>query len=148
MQRFQKQLSFISQEKVMSIFYWLISAALADSFIRNGIRKFDSEGFWSNSFLETWGFPLWFMYLIGVLELVAGVLLLVPKLRHLGSAVLALVMLGALLTRSIFAVINGLPLENAYFFFQDVLFFFSTISIFLFFIAIWYRNNSAAVAAS
>lgn len=128
-------LSFFSRQSVMSVLLWIVAVSFAEMFIKNGFRKFDSEGFWSHSFLETWGFPLWFMYFIGVLEFVSGILLLVPRLRHWGSGVLAVVMLGALVTRSIFGAINGIPLEDAYNFFSDVIFFLSTIAMLLFFIS-------------
>ncbi|MCH8123986.1 MAG: DoxX family protein [Bacteroidetes bacterium] len=131
-------LSFLSRQSVVSLLLWIVGASYAETFIKNGFRKFNPEGFWSHSFLETWGFPLWFMYFIGVLEFVSGILLLVPKLRPWGSGVLAVVMLGALVTRSIFGVINGIPAEDAYNFFSDVIFFLSTIAILLFFVS--YRN--------
>ena len=63
-----------------------------------------------------------------------GAFLLVPKLRPIGSAVLGVVMVGALATRSVYGVVAGIPLEDAYNFFQDTLFFFSAIAMFLYFI--------------
>ena len=103
-------------------------------FIRNGWRKFDPEGFWSHSFLETWGFPLWFMYFIGVVEFLSGILLLIPKFRPAASLVLAVVMIGALSTRSISGMVHGVDGKNFYDIINslDLIFFFSTIAMFLF----------------
>ena len=101
MEYYKKLIAFLSQQKVISILLWIVAASYADTFIRNGVRKFDADGFWSHAFLETWGFPIWFMYFIGVVEVVGGFFLLTPKLRHIGSLALAVVMVGALTTRSI-----------------------------------------------
>jgi len=135
MSPYTKALSFLSRQSVTSILLWIVGASFAETFIKNGFRKFNPEGFWSHSFLETWGFPLWFMFFIGVLEFVSGIFLLVPKLRPWGSAVLAVVMFGALVTRSIFGAINGIAMENAYNFFSDVVFFLSTIAMLLYFVS-------------
>jgi len=106
-------------------------------FIRNGLIKFDSEGFWTQPFLETWGFPLWFLYFIGVLEILGGLLLLIPKFRPWGSLMLIFVMLGAVLTRMFFGIKNGVSGDNVYAIINnlDLIFFVSTIAIFLYFIS-------------
>ncbi len=78
-------------------------AYYAQSFIRNGVRKFDIDGFWSNAF-ERWGYPTWFMVLIGVFETFGGIAILIPKIRPYGGIVLSVVMLGALITRLIHGV--------------------------------------------
>jgi len=147
MRYYMRLLSFLSRPKVISILLWIVGASYADTFIRNGIRKFDAEGFWSHSFLETWGFPLCFMYFIGVVEVVRGLFLLLPKLRLIGSLVLAIVMVGALSTRSIFGFINGVEGENFYAVIRnlDLVFFFSTIAIFLFF-ATYGRTQSTSIS--
>jgi uncharacterized membrane protein YphA (DoxX/SURF4 family) len=135
MRPYTRVLSLLSRQSVTSILLWIVGASLAETFIKNGFRKFNPEGFWSHSFLETWGFPLWFMFFIGVLEFVSGIFLLIPKLRPWGSGVLAVVMFGALITRSIFGAINGIAMEDAYNFFSDVIFFLSTIAMLLYFVS-------------
>jgi hypothetical protein len=42
------------------------------------------------------GFGQWFRYVTGILELTGAVLIMVPKTRRIGSALLATTMLGAL----------------------------------------------------
>jgi len=70
-------------------------------FIQHGWFKFDPEGFWGPAF-NKWGFPVWFMYFIGVLEFVGGILILVPtRIGGYGAITLAVVMIGAFVTRSI-----------------------------------------------
>ena len=109
---YKKLRACLSQQKVISILLWIVAASYAAPFLRTGVRKFDADGFWSHAFLETWGFPIWFMYFNGVVEVVGGFFLLIPKLRRIGSLALAVVMVGALATKSIFGVINGVEVEN------------------------------------
>lgn len=75
-------------------------------FVKNGYRKFDVDGFWGPPF-ERWGYPVWFLYFIGVLEFGGGLALLIPRITRYGALVLAVVMLGALVTRLIHGVSFG-----------------------------------------
>lgn len=45
-----------------------------------------------------WGYPNWFMYVTGLFEVTAGILLLVPKTRLYGAGLLMAVMIGAAIT--------------------------------------------------
>ncbi|AEM40585.1 DoxX family protein [Ketogulonicigenium vulgare] len=45
-----------------------------------------------------WGYPFWFHYLTGTLELIAGALLISLRTRKLGSGLAAVVMCGAAAT--------------------------------------------------
>ena len=47
---------------------------------------------------ESWGYPAWFQYLIGVAETAAGVGFLVKKTRFYAAAAMIVVMLGAIYT--------------------------------------------------
>jgi len=47
--------------------------------------------------------------LIGILETLGGFIILIPKVRHFGGIILAIVMIGALITR----IINGTGLDDA-----------------------------------
>ena len=70
-------------------------AILAAMFLISGLTKFLG----SAALLETfanWGYPAWFAYLIGGVELFAGALLLVPHLRVFGAFILFHVVLSAL----------------------------------------------------
>lgn len=55
-----------------------------------------SESFREN--FERWGYPLWFMYVTGAIEVAGGLLVLLPKARFYGSALLVCAMLGAAFT--------------------------------------------------
>ncbi len=96
--------------KIQSLLLWLVTIYFAETFIRNGIRKFDMDGFWASPF-EKWGYPMWFMVFIGILETLGGISLLIPKLRHYGAFVISIVMTGALATR----LINGVGFNDAFY---------------------------------
>ncbi|MEO9484539.1 MAG: DoxX family protein [Ekhidna sp.] len=84
------------------ILLFLMSANYASTFIQNGWAKFDADGFWSSAFIERWGYGLYFMYFIGVLEFLGGIGILIPKANKYAAFTLATVMLGAMITRIVF----------------------------------------------
>lgn len=77
---------------------YVVGVLVALVFVSQGLMKFDPEGFWTPSF-ERWGYPVWFRYLIGVLETAGGVMLLVPRVASYGAGALFAVMAGAFITR-------------------------------------------------
>ncbi len=84
------------------VLLFLMSANFANTYIQHGWEKFDAEGFWSTAFIERWGYGLYFMYFIGVLEFLGGIAILIPKANKYGAFTLAVVMLGAAITRIVF----------------------------------------------
>jgi uncharacterized membrane protein YphA (DoxX/SURF4 family) len=48
-----------------------------------------------------WGYPAWFAMVIGGAEIVSAVLLLVPRRRFLGAAILTVILIGAIPTHVI-----------------------------------------------
>ena len=95
-------------KKVMNVLVWLISLQLAWVFIQYGWPKFDPDGFWTTAFTERWGYGMLFMHFIGVLEVAGAVAILIPRIATYGGITLAVVMLGALITR----LIHGVSLED------------------------------------
>jgi putative oxidoreductase len=53
--------------------------------------------YWIKLFTEI-GFGLWFMYLTGILQIVGGLLMIVPRTSLFGAALLGGTMIGAILT--------------------------------------------------
>ena len=45
-----------------------------------------------------WGYPLWFLYLTGLIEVGGGICLFIPKAQFYGIVVLSVTMVGAALT--------------------------------------------------
>ncbi|WP_370087104.1 DoxX family protein [Ekhidna sp.] len=84
------------------VLLFLMSAYFANTYITHGWEKFDADGFWSTAFIERWGYGLYFMYFIGVLEFLGGIGILLPKANKYAAFTLAVVMLGAMITRVVF----------------------------------------------
>lgn len=76
---------------------WLLQALMALAMVAPGVRKFTSP-MWQRMF-QAWGYPDGFYLVIGAIEVVAGVLLLVPRVATAAALVLMAVMLGAAVTQ-------------------------------------------------
>lgn len=74
---------------------WLLSLFLAYEFVLSGVAKLTSKPRMIESF-HTFGYPLWFMYFTGCLEVLCAILVLVPRFAVIGAGLLACVMLGAI----------------------------------------------------
>jgi uncharacterized membrane protein YphA (DoxX/SURF4 family) len=86
---------------------------LALSFVAGGVAKFaPGETFagapYSEQFAD-WGYPSWFRFVVGAGEIVGAVLLLFPRRRFLGAALLGVILVGAVLTH----VVNQDPVSEA-----------------------------------
>lgn len=75
----------------------VLSIVLALVFLASGGAKLAGLPFELAAF-ERWGYPLWFMYLTGALEVAGGCGLLVRRLSALAGGCLALLMVGAVIT--------------------------------------------------
>ena len=82
-------------EIVREVVLWVFSLFLAWVFLRQGWSKFSDTSGWARAF-RAWHYPDWFRILIGVIEVGAGVLLLVPRVAAIGAAMIVVVMLGAM----------------------------------------------------
>ena len=81
---------------------WIPGILLALIFVPAGLAKFRDDSGWARAFAH-WGFPVWFRVLIGVLEVGAAALVLVPhrlvpRAAPLGAAIVIAVMLGGMAT--------------------------------------------------
>ena len=74
---------------------WCVQALLAFVFAGASWAKLNGNSEMVALFTAV-GFGQWFRYVTGVLELTGAVLIVVPKTRRIGAALLATVMLGAL----------------------------------------------------
>jgi putative oxidoreductase len=71
-------------------------------FVASGSAKLASLQFELVAFAR-WGYPLWAMYLIGVVEVLGGLLLLWPRFTSLVAAGLGCFMFGAIATHVVHA---------------------------------------------
>lgn len=79
-----------------------LSILLSLVFLASGGAKLAGLEFEIVAF-ERWGYPLWFMYFTGLVEVVGGGALLLGRFSALAGAGLALMMLGAVATHVIHA---------------------------------------------
>jgi putative oxidoreductase len=91
----QSPSTFTSRPKLID---WVIRVAVAFVFISSGLEKFSigPGAEWIRMFAKI-GFGDWFRYLTGVLEVLGGLLLVVPIATRIGAALLVAVMAGAIL---------------------------------------------------
>lgn len=74
---------------------WIITLFLALVCLRSGWLKVTGNVFWVRDF-HRWGYPGWFRIVVGIAELTATALLLVPRFASYGASLFAAVMLGAI----------------------------------------------------
>lgn len=76
---------------------WIASAVVAGIMMIAGWAKVADAEMLVHNFSK-WGYPHWFRYAVGTLEIVASVLLLIPKFRVYGASVIGGLMVGAVWT--------------------------------------------------
>jgi putative oxidoreductase len=96
-----------STGKIMNVGLWILQIGAAGMFLMAGFSKLSGDPRMVGLF-DAIGFGQWFRYVTGSLEVLAVVLLLIPRLSGLGALVLAGVMLGAVATHLF--IIGGSPL--------------------------------------
>ncbi|MGL5430344.1 MAG: DoxX family protein [Vibrio sp.] len=75
----------------------ILSAVLSLIFLASGAAKLASLEFEIAAFAR-WGYAQWFMYVIGMLEVMGGIGMLLQRFAGLSSIGLALLMIGAITT--------------------------------------------------
>ena len=83
---------------------WACAIFLAVAFVLVGMSKLEGPSAmrWTERFVN-WGYPANAQYVIGVLEILGGVGVLIPKWRRAAAATLAVLMIGALGTHVVHA---------------------------------------------
>ena len=81
----------------MNIVYWVVSGLLMLVFVLAGVTKLIGMEFHLKSFAH-WGYPAWFMFIIGFSELLGAVMVIIPTIRFYGATLLVGIMSGAILT--------------------------------------------------
>ena len=82
---------------VGKVLLWIVSIFAGLAMVAVGQGKFTNPELWATWF-ESWGYPGWFMTLVGAAEVLGGLSLLIPKTAPYGAAGLIIIMLGALFT--------------------------------------------------
>ena len=76
---------------------WILSGLIALAMIMAGGMKLSGAEEQVKGFAAM-GYPAWFMYLTGVIEVVGGILLLIPRTAALGVLLLGATMVGAVVS--------------------------------------------------
>jgi putative oxidoreductase len=74
---------------------WVPTLFLVYVFVPQGLSKFSDTSGWARAF-RVWHFPVWFRVLVGIAEVAAAALLLVPRTAPVGAGIIAVVMLGGM----------------------------------------------------
>ncbi|MGB0684444.1 MAG: DoxX family protein [Magnetovibrionaceae bacterium] len=80
------------------LFFWLLALV----FFASGLAKLLAFPFEVEAF-ERWGYPIWFMYAAGGIEVAGAVALFIERLRAAAALGLAAFMIGAVVTHFRFA---------------------------------------------
>lgn len=96
------------RRRAWNLFLWVLQVAFAALFLSAGADKLAGEAAMVQAF-DAIGFGQWFRYLTGGLEVVGGVLLLLPALAGAGALLLGAVMVGAILTHLVLIGGSALP---------------------------------------
>jgi putative oxidoreductase len=95
-----------ARRRARMIVLWILQVAAAGLFLLGGFSKLLGAAAMIQMF-DAIGIGQWFRYLTGGIEVVSGVLLLVPSLALLGAVLLAATMVAAIITHVF--VIGGSP---------------------------------------
>lgn len=75
---------------------WTAGIVLAIIFLVTGGMKLMNMAMMREMFTQVWGYPLWFMFFIGIVEVTGAILVLIPKVATYGGALLTINMIGAI----------------------------------------------------
>jgi len=79
---------------------WILQLLLAVLFVVQGASKLAGSPNWVARF-RAWGYPNHFYVVIGMVELLGGVALLIPRFVTAGALLLGCVMIGAAITHAV-----------------------------------------------
>ena len=74
---------------------WVLSIVLALAFVGAGSAKLLSAPMMVAEF-ALFGYPQWFLYVVGTLEVLSAIFFLIPRLRPVATAIVLCIMVGAI----------------------------------------------------
>jgi putative oxidoreductase len=84
------------ERPTIDVIGWILRLAVCGVFVAVGFTKFESHSMWVALFARI-GLGDWFRYFTGALQILGGVLFLLPKTRYVGAALVGVTMVGAVL---------------------------------------------------
>jgi uncharacterized membrane protein YphA (DoxX/SURF4 family) len=95
-----------STGKIINVVLWVLQSAAAGMFLMVGFLKLSGNAQLVGLF-QAIGLGQWFRYLVGTLEVAGAILLLIPRTSGLAALMLAVVMVGAVITHVF--IVGGSP---------------------------------------
>ena len=86
--------------RAVSILLWSMTIFLALLFLVEGGSKLLFDAGTIKNF-HKWGYPTWLVFVVGLLEFPGAILIVIPRLALLGTALLAVDMAGAIVTGAV-----------------------------------------------
>jgi uncharacterized membrane protein YphA (DoxX/SURF4 family) len=80
---------------------WALTLFLVMILFKAGTDKMSDDGGWARAFRH-WGYPVWFRVAVGLVELAAAFLLLVPRTARYGCLLIMATMLGGMGTHIVY----------------------------------------------
>lgn len=88
----------MKETDIKSLIAWATALILCLFFILNGYPKIFSDSSNIVAKFKDWGYSSNFMLMIGILEIVGGIMVLVPRVAFYGALLLTAIMIGAIYT--------------------------------------------------
>ncbi len=105
---FVTMLFLATRTVVKAVALWALTVLMAAVFLVAGGTKLSGLPAQTSNFVR-WGYPGWFMYVVGLMEAAGAILLLVPRLAGFAVLLLGGVMIGATATHLIHGETNAAP---------------------------------------
>ncbi len=86
-----------TNNRAVTIATWVVAALLCLAFLGAGAAKLTAQQMMQQEFAN-FGYPLWFMFVTGIIEVVSAVLVIIPRTSRIGAGLLICVMVGAILS--------------------------------------------------
>jgi len=90
------------------VFVRMLTVVLATFFLLAGSIKLDPSPEAVVRFVR-WGYPEWFLYLVGAMEMGGAIALLIPRVAGVGALLLGVIMVGATLTHLLHDEMAAVP---------------------------------------
>jgi len=86
-------------KKLRQTVLWIFSILLGFMFVAVGLSKLEGSSAtrWAERFLH-WGYPAGSQYVVGTIEVIAGIAMVIPRWRKTGAGIAMVIMAGALYT--------------------------------------------------
>ncbi len=87
---------------IKTIGTWVVRVILGGFLLIAGQAKFTMSAIWGPKFTD-WGYPDGFLYVVGALEIIAAIMIFIPKWSKWGAYLTGVIMIGAAITH----LVNG-----------------------------------------